>query len=264
MKNVISLIIADGFGLSGQSVGLPGYGSPELCALYNENPHTSLLAPVREGLLAGELNAAEAGYLAIGAGRTLPAELSYRLENTLGEYLSSLGLTQTRIYGSIGGTAPTYFFSGKNEELFPGETRISVTPPADEPPRDMLFDIGSEIAEAAEKTIDEGKSDIVIVCVPTCGAAYKNGDADDAAKAAEEASACIGRIVALTKQYGGIAFIASPYAAGDESLPLPFIAVGAAAGLSPGKLSDVAPTILDMMGLSRPDEMTGKSLIIRS
>lgn len=265
MKNMISLIIADGFGLNGPSVGLPGYGSPELSALFEKYPHTALSVSVRDaGTSAGDPNAAETGYLAIGAGRALPTELSYRLDNTFGEYLSSLGLVQTRIYGSIDGTAPTYFFSGKNEEPFPGEVRISVTPSAGEPPKEMLFDIGLKIADAAEKIITAGKSDVVIVSVPTCGAAYKNGGADDAAKAAAEAGACVGRIVARTKENGGIAFITSPYAAGDGKLPVPFIAVGADAGLSPGKLSDVAPTILDVMGLSRPDEMTGRSLIIRS
>lgn len=233
-----------------------------------------LLSPEADkGLSEPDSGNSKIGYLHIGAGRELPREMSASgFANTFGEYISSLGLEQTRIYGSTDSIGPTYYFSGKNEKPFPGEKRISIAAESDISPKEMLFDITQKISEATVKEIESGKSDVIIASVSICETARNGGDAGFISKAYAAANLSVGKIINVTKENGGIAFITSTNSCTEGGIGrnapetaknlVPFIVVGANVCLKPGRLSDIAPTILDIMGLSQPEEMTGKSLIV--
>lgn len=263
MKNVITLIIVDGYGYC-----MPGACNSEIEMLMDKYPHTMLISPgVDNGLSEGDSGSPKTSYLHIGAGREPSRQIPVELENTFGEYISTLGLQQTRIYSSADSIGATYYFSGKNKNPFTGEKRVSVAAEIGASAKEMLFDITSGISKAANKEIKAGKSDVIIISVSICETIRNSDNADFMSEAYAAANSCVDEIINITKENGGIAFVTSTNSCIENSLGentknlVPFIVVGADICLKPGRLSDVAPTILDIMGLSKPEEMTGNSLI---
>ena len=137
MKNVITLIIVDGYGYC-----MPGACNSEIEMLMDKYPHTMLISPgVDNGLSEGDSGSPKTSYLHIGAGREPSRQIPVELENTFGEYISTLGLQQTRIYSSADSIGATYF-SGKNKNPFTGEACFSWAEMSLR--KEMLFDITSE------------------------------------------------------------------------------------------------------------------------
>ena len=121
-----------------------------------------------------------------------------------------------------------------------------------------------------------GVFDLVTLCLNDCSAAGHTGDFDRAVRAVEYVDRCVGKAVEATLQMGGIAIVTAGHGNVEQmrdengapdptntANPVPFILCGAGKELRPGRLADVAPTILDVLGLEAPPEMTGKTLILR-
>ena len=197
-----------------------------------------------------------------------------KLTNIFGEYISKLGLTQLRIAETEKYAHVTFFFNGGVEQVFPGEDRCLINSP-----KVATYDLqpemsAYEVTEEAVKRILSGSYDVIILNFANCDMVGHTGVYDAAVKAVETVDACVGRVVDATRSMGGIAMITADHGNAEEMRKpdgspmtahttnlVPFILVGADAKLHPGRLADIAPTILDIMGLACPPEMDGKSLI---
>ena len=199
------------------------------------------------------------------------------MKNSLGDYLASLHKTQLRIAETEKYAHVTFFFSGGREELYPGEERILVPSP-----RVATYDLQPEMSapEVTDKlvaAIKSGKYDLIV-----CN--YANGDMVGhtgvfaaAVKAVEAVDACLRRVVAAVNEVGGEALITADHGNCeqmrdyDNQQPhtqhttdlVPLIYIGKRAlqlQQSGGRLADVAPTLLALMGIPQPAEMTGHNL----
>ncbi len=200
-----------------------------------------------------------------------------RVVNGLGEYLSKMGLTQLRIAETEKYAHVTFFFNGGVEEPYAGEDRVLVASP-----KVATYDLQPEMSayEVTEKCVERirsGNYDVIILNFANCDMVGHTGVFDAAVKAVETVDECVGKVVEATLGMGGIALITADHGnaeqmlQGDGKSPMtahttnlvPFILCGAAAELHPGRLADIAPTILDLMGLEQPEEMDGKTLIVK-
>ena len=197
-----------------------------------------------------------------------------RVANGLGEYLSAMGMTQLRIAETEKYAHVTFFFNGGVEAVFPGEDRVLV-----DSPKVATYDLqpemsAVEVTDRCVERIESGAYDVIILNFANCDMVGHTGVYDAAVKAVETVDACVGRVVDATRSMGGIAMITADHGNAEEMRKpdgspmtahttnlVPFILVGADAKLHPGRLADIAPTILDIMGLACPPEMDGKSLI---
>ena len=194
--------------------------------------------------------------------------------NGLGEYLSKMGMTQLRIAETEKYAHVTFFFNGGSEAVFPGEDRVLVPSP-----KVATYDLqpemsAVEVADKCVERIESGNYDVIILNFANCDMVGHTGVYEAAVKAVETVDACVGKVVAATRAMGGIAMITADHGNAEEMRKgdgspmtahttnlVPFILVGANAKLHPGRLADIAPTILDILGLACPEEMDGKSLI---
>ena len=199
------------------------------------------------------------------------------VKNGLGEYLSQMGLTQLRIAETEKYAHVTFFFNGGSETVFPGEDRVLVPSP-----KVATYDLqpemsAPEVCAKCVERIESGAYDVVILNFANCDMVGHTGVFDAAVKAVETVDECVGRVVDATLKMGGIAMITadhgnaeqmtepdgSPMTAHTTNL-VPFILCGAGTELrTDGRLADIAPTILDVMGLACPPEMDGKTLIVK-
>ncbi len=200
------------------------------------------------------------------------------LVNVLGEYLASLDKTQLRIAETEKYAHVTFFFSGGREALFSGEQRIMIPSP-DVATYDLQPEMSApELTDKLVEAIHSGKFDLIV-----CN--YANGDMvghtgvyQAAIKAVEALDECLGRIETALLEVGGQALLTADhgnceqmldYESGQkhtqhttEQVPLVFIGPrGATLNPAGGKLADIAPTLLAMMALEQPPEMTGNNLI---
>ena len=198
------------------------------------------------------------------------------VKNGLGEYLSSMGMTQLRIAETEKYAHVTFFFNGGVEKQYPGEDRVLVPSPKvatyDLQPEMSAF----EVCDKCVERIESGDYDVIILNFANCDMVGHTGVLEAAIKAVETVDTCVGRVVDATLKMGGIAMVTadhgnaedmkqpdgSPMTAHTTNL-VPFILCGAGTELRPGRLADIAPTILDVMGLACPEEMDGKTLIVK-
>ena len=199
-----------------------------------------------------------------------------RVSNGLGEYLSSLGLTQLRIAETEKYAHVTFFFNGGVETQYPGEDRVLVASPK-VPTYDMQPEMSAyEVCDKCVERIRSGAYDVIILNFANCDMVGHTGVLDAAVKAVETVDTCVGRVVDATLEMGGIAMITADHGNAEQMVqadgspmtahttnPVPFILCGAGTELRPGRLADIAPTILDVMGLACPEEMDGKTLIVK-
>ncbi|HKM14622.1 MAG TPA: 2,3-bisphosphoglycerate-independent phosphoglycerate mutase [Marinospirillum sp.] len=204
-----------------------------------------------------------------------PANLS----NTLGEYLANLGKTQLRIAETEKYAHVTFFFSGGKEEPYAGETRMLVpSPPV------ATYDLQPEMSalEVTDKlvaAIHSGEYDAIICNYANGDMVGHTGDFAATVKAIETLDACVGRVVKALQAVNGQGFITADHGNAEQMLdevtgqaqtahttfPVPLIYIPPKNRnvrlLDGGRLSDLAPTMLKVMGLEQPPEMTGKALI---
>ena len=212
---------------------------------------------------------------------TMPhVEVAYprlSVRNGLGEYLSSMGLTQLRIAETEKYAHVTFFFNGGVETVFPGEDRCLIPSP-----KVATYDLQPEmsapaVCEECVKRIESGAYDVIVLNFANCDMVGHTGVFDAAVKAVETVDTCVGKVVEATRRQGGIAMVTADHGNAEvmrqadgspmtahTTNPVPFILVGAGSELRQGGcLADIAPTILDVLGLNQPEEMTGKTLIIK-
>ena len=208
---------------------------------------------------------------------TAPAAFSSeQLINTLGEWLSDHDKTQLRISETEKYAHVTFFFNGGVESEFQGEDRILVKSPAV-----ATYDMQPEMssAELTEKLVGAIKSvkyDVIICNYPNGDMVGHTGIYDAAVKACEAVDSCVGQVVTALKEVDGECLITADHGNAEQmidpesggvhtahtSLPVPFIYVGREAKMaSDGRLCDIAPTMLSLMEMEIPAEMTGKPLI---
>ena len=212
---------------------------------------------------------------------TMPnCEVAYppvELKNVLGQYLSENGKTQLRIAETEKYAHVTFFFNGGVEDPYPGEDRVLVASPKvatyDLQPEMSAYEVASKCVER----IESGKYDVIILNFANCDMVGHTGVFDAAVKAVETVDECVGQVVEATLKMGGIAMITADHGNAEQMLQadgkspmtahttnvVPFILCGAGTKLREGRLADIAPTILDVMGLEQPAEMDGKTLIVR-
>ena len=198
------------------------------------------------------------------------------VKNGLGEYLSAMGMTQLRIAETEKYAHVTFFFNGGVEKQYPGEDRVLVPSP-----KVATYDLqpemsAREVCDKCVERINSGAYDVIILNFANCDMVGHTGVLQAAVKAVETVDECVGRVVEATLKMGGIAMVTadhgnaevmlqpdgSPMTAHTTNL-VPFILCGAGTQLRPGRLADIAPTILDVMGLAAPQEMDGQTLIVK-
>ena len=203
------------------------------------------------------------------------------LKNTFGEYISQKGLTQLRIAETEKYAHVTFFFNGGVEEPNEGEDRILVPSPKEVATYDLKPEMSAPmVCDKLVEAIGSGKYDVIIVNFANPDMVGHTGVESAAIKAIETVDACVGRAVEAVKAADGVMFICAdhgnaeqlvdyetgePYTAHTTN-PVPFILVNADASLGlreGGALCDIVPTLIDLMGMEQPKEMTGKSLLVR-
>lgn len=206
----------------------------------------------------------------------IPVFKPEEIRNTFGEYVAGNGLTQLRIAETEKYPHVTFFFNGGEERVFEGEERILVPSPQvatyDLQPEMSAF----EVADQLEEAILSRKYDAIICNFANTDMVGHTGILEAAIKAVETVDACVGRAVKAMQQIGGEVLITADH--GNVELMMdyennqphtqhttnlvPLIYVGRPARLADtGSLSDLAPTLLKMMGLRQPAEMSGRALV---
>lgn len=198
------------------------------------------------------------------------------LSNTFGEYISKNGLTQLRIAETEKYAHVTFFFSGGREERFSGEDRILI-----KSPNVATYDLkpemsANEVTDAAVGAIDSLKYDVIILNFANCDMVGHTGVFSAAKKAVEVVDCCVNRLLDAVKKVGGVAIITADHGNAEQmqnengevltshtTNPVVFSVVFYDCKLKEtGRLCDIAPTMLSILGLKKPTEMTGESLIL--
>ena len=197
------------------------------------------------------------------------------LKMTFGEYLASKNMTQLRIAETQKYAHVTFFFNGGEEKTFEGEDRILIQSP-DVPTFDLQPEMSAyPVCDAVCEQIESGKYDAVVLNFANCDMVGHTGVFDAAVKAVEAVDECVGRVVDSTLKMGGAVVITADHGNADcmvgedgqpftphTTNPVPFCVVGYPCELKKGgRLADIVPSILKIMGLPQPTEMTGESLI---
>ena len=198
------------------------------------------------------------------------------IKNGLGEYLSTLGMTQLRLAETEKFAHVTFFLNGGIDAAFPGEDRLLVPSP-----KVRTYDLQPEmsVAEVTDNLVNAitgGKYDVIICNYANCDMVGHTGIIDAAILAVEAVDASLQRVVDALKLVGGQMLITADHGNIEQMLdketgqphtahttnPVPLVYVGGNLPLDAGgSLSDLAPTVLAMLGVGQPIEMTGRSLI---
>ncbi|NBK80332.1 2,3-bisphosphoglycerate-independent phosphoglycerate mutase [bacterium D16-76] len=210
---------------------------------------------------------------------TMPnVDVAYKpesLENTFGEYIAQKGLTQLRIAETEKYAHVTFFFNGGVEKQYPGEERILVKSPSvatyDLQPEMSAYEVTDKMVEA----VKSGKYDALILNFANCDMVGHTGVFDAAVKAVEAVDTCVGRVVDAVKEMGGCVLLTADHGNADKMVeedgspftahttnPVPFCVINHPCTLREGgRLADIAPTMLKILDLPQPAEMTGESII---
>ena len=199
--------------------------------------------------------------------------------NTFGEWIANNGMRQARIAETEKYAHVTFFFNGGVEKQYENEDRILV-----KSPKVATYDLQPEMSayEVTDKllaALDTDKYDVVILNYANCDMVGHTGVMSAAVKAVEAVDECIGKIVDKVREMNGVIFITADHGNAEQMIDpkdhsvftahttnvVPFVAIGLDDGqkVTDGRLADLAPTILDVMGMDVPAEMTGKSLIVK-
>ncbi|NLJ79486.1 MAG: 2,3-bisphosphoglycerate-independent phosphoglycerate mutase [Firmicutes bacterium] len=202
-----------------------------------------------------------------------------KLENTLGAYLASLGKTQLRIAETEKYAHVTFFFNGGVEKPNPGETRILVPSPA-VPTYDLQPEMSApEVTKRAAAEIERGIYDLIVLNYANCDMVGHTGNFSAAVKAVEAVDKGLGQVLEAIKKQGGSALITADHGNAEQmvdaktgephtahtlnQVPVWLFNAPKSYGLRSGILADLAPSLLELMNIPQPQEMTGKSLILK-
>ncbi len=214
-------------------------------------------------------------------GNKLVAFKKEEITNTFGEFLAAHGKTQARIAETEKYAHVTFFFNGGVEEPNEGEDRILVPSPKEVPTYDLKPEMSAPgVCDKLVEAIKSEKYDVIIINFANPDMVGHTGVEEAAIKAIETVDTCVGRTVEALESVGGVMFICADhgnaeqlvdYATGEPwtahtTNQVPFILVNADRSYKlreGGCLADIIPTLIDLMGMEQPKEMTGKSLLIR-
>ena len=205
---------------------------------------------------------------------------SEKLENVLGDVVSSLGKKQLRIAETEKYAHVTFFFNGGEEDVFDGEDRILIPSP-----KVATYDLqpemsAPEVADRLVGAIESEKYDLIVVNFANTDMVGHTGILSAAIQAVEAVDHCLGKLVGAVEKAGGAMLVTADHgnaelmqdpASGQSHTahtlnPVPLVLVTksefATRPLKSGTLADVAPTLLDLMGISKPAQMTGQSLLM--
>jgi 2,3-bisphosphoglycerate-independent phosphoglycerate mutase len=210
----------------------------------------------------------------------IPAYIAFfpiEVRKCLSEVISDNGMSQLKVAETEKYAHVTYFFNGGREEPYPGETRVLVPSP-----RVATYDLIPEMAAwgvtgVVSRNLESKEYDLVVVNLANLDMVGHTGDLKATIMAAETVDGCVGEIRRIVEKLGGVLIVTSDHGNAEAMLydddrspntahttnPVPLCLVGPldAKLRKGGGLADVAPTILDIMGLPVPEEMTGRSLI---
>jgi 2,3-bisphosphoglycerate-independent phosphoglycerate mutase len=204
-----------------------------------------------------------------------PILLPQTLSNGLGEVVANAGRTQLRMAETEKYPHVTYFLNGGQEEPYRGENRIMVPSP-----KVATYDLqpemsAPELTDKAVEAIESGRYDLIVLNYANPDMVGHTGDLRAAIKAVETVDHSLGRLAAavqkvkgallVTADHGNCELMRDPVTGGPHTAhttnPVPLLLVGAGnVSLADGRLSDIAPTLLELMGLAKPAQMTGVSL----
>lgn len=201
-----------------------------------------------------------------------------QLHNTFGEIIAKNHMTQLRIAETEKYAHVTFFFNGGREEPYEGEDRILVNSPKvetyDMQPEMSAYEVTDKVIEA----INSRKYDTIILNFANSDMVGHTGNIDAAIKAVETVDECVGKIADAIKANDGALLITADHGNSEQMIdyktgdpftshttnPVPFIIYNVPnVKVKDGRLCDIAPTMLDIMGIEKPIEMTGESLLIR-
>ncbi|HOQ01659.1 MAG TPA: 2,3-bisphosphoglycerate-independent phosphoglycerate mutase [Acetivibrio clariflavus] len=200
------------------------------------------------------------------------------LENTFGEYISKKGYRQLRIAETEKYAHVTFFFNGGVEAVYEGEDRVLIPSPKvatyDLKPEMSAYEVTDEVV----KRINSKEYDVIILNYANSDMVGHTGVFEAAKAAVEAVDECIGRVVSAVQAQNGVVLITADHGNSEQMVdyetggpftahttnPVPLIVVGLGdVKLREGRLADLAPTMLDIMNLEKPKEMTGESLIVK-
>lgn len=199
-----------------------------------------------------------------------------KLENTFGEYISKKGLTQLRIAETEKYAHVTFFFNGGIEKPFKGEDRILVNSP-DVATYDLKPQMSAEeVTQKVLKAIYSLKYDVIVLNFANCDMVGHTGVFDAAVLAVQTVDSCLKKILIALEKVNGAAIVTADHGNAEKMLdsygniftahttnPVICCAIGVGCNLkSSGRLCDIAPTMLKILSLDIPKEMTGESLIV--
>ena len=203
------------------------------------------------------------------------------IKNTFGEFLAANHMTQARIAETEKYAHVTFFFNGGIEEPNAGEDRILVKSPK-VPTYDMKPEMSAyEVCDKLVEAIKSQKYDVIIINFANPDMVGHTGVEEAAIKAVEAVDACVGKAVEAIREVDGQMFICADHGNAEQLIdyetgepftahttnPVPFILVNADPAYSlreGGCLADIAPTLIELMGMEQPQEMTGKSLLVKA
>ena len=198
------------------------------------------------------------------------------LQNTFGEYISSKKLTQLRIAETEKYAHVTFFFNGGKEAVYEGEQRALIPSPK-VPTYDLKPEMSAvEVTDEVIKRIESDNYDVIILNYANPDMVGHTGSFEAAKIAIETVDSCVGRVIAKVNEKGGVCLITADHGNAEQMIDyktnspftahttydVPLIAVGLGdVSLKEGKLADLAPTLLKILGLDKPAEMTGESIL---
>ncbi|MBP3597044.1 MAG: 2,3-bisphosphoglycerate-independent phosphoglycerate mutase [Clostridia bacterium] len=210
---------------------------------------------------------------------TMPnVEIAFRKEeirNTIGEIVSKNGLKQLRIAETEKYAHVTFFFNGGEEKQYEGEDRILVPSPKvetyDMKPEMSAYEVTDKVVEA----IESEKYDMIILNYANPDMVGHTGSLEAAVKALEAIDVCVDKVVKAINKIGGTLLITADHGNSEQMVdqktgepytahttnPVPLALIGLNKKLKEGRLADLAPTMLEIMGIEKPSEMTGESLL---
>ena len=195
--------------------------------------------------------------------------------DTIGEYVARQGLSQLRIAETEKYAHVTFFFNGGVEEPYPGEDRALIPSP-----KVATYDLQPEmsaylVTDEVLKRIHSGEYDVIILNFANCDMVGHTGVFSAAVAAVEAVDTCVGKVAAAIKEMDGVLLITADHGNADKMVaedgepftahttnPVPFCVVGYDCKLREGgRLADIAPTMLKILNIPQPKEMTGESII---
>ena len=197
------------------------------------------------------------------------------IKNTFGEIVANKGLTQLRIAETEKYAHVTFFFNGGEEKQYNGEDRILVPSPKVET-YDLQPEMSAvEVTDKVVEAIESQKYDTIILNYANPDMVGHTGNLEAAVKAIETVDTCVGRVIEALEKVNGVALITADHGNSEQMIDyttgephtahttnvVPLILVGKHAKLKEGRLADLAPTMLEIMGIEKPAEMTGETLI---